>query len=59
MAWIEIPDDIGNSTKKETKEITVYTFFQPPDGSSIVRADMPIDILDLEEIEGKSDDTKR
>ena len=37
------------------KEITVYTFFQPPDGGPVVRADMPIDILDLEEIEGKED----
>ena len=29
-------------------EITVYTFFQPPDGGSIVRADMPIDTLKIE-----------
>ena len=29
-------------------EITVYTFFQPPDGGSIMRADMPIDILYIE-----------
>lgn len=30
---------------EEFVEITVYTFFQPPDGGSTVRADMPIDVL--------------
>ena len=39
-------DDVDRDYKKvKFVEFTVYTFFQPPDGGSIMRADMPIDVL--------------
>lgn len=33
--------------KEKFVEITIYTFFQPPDGESTMRADMPIDVLQI------------
>lgn len=31
--------------KEKFVEITVFTFFQPPDEGPIMRADMPIDVF--------------
>ena len=44
--------ELDKSDKEsESVEITVYTFFQPPDGGSTVRADMPIDVLHIKKDE--------
>jgi len=42
-------DDVKRDYKEEKfVEFTVYTFFQPPDGGPIMRADMPIDVLRID-----------
>jgi len=44
--------ELDKSDKEsEFTEITVYTFFQPPDGGPTVRADMPIDVLRIKKDE--------